>query len=82
MFKQTLLLAAAALLFAGAAQAGAPDVQAAQERSTFSQKEAPAPEATGAAADAAGTTTANEAAQELHPDARSVYLNRADCDGN
>ena len=74
MFKHTLFLAAASLLFAGALQAGAPEAQAAQESSTLVQKEAPAPTATGGAANAAGNTSANEAEQELSPDASPVYL--------
>jgi len=74
MSKQILLMAGAALLFAGASQAGTPELQDAQERSALVQKEAPAPTASGAAANAAGNTSTNEAEQELSPGASPVYL--------
>jgi hypothetical protein len=81
MFKPYLLLAGVALLFAGTVQAEAPDVQAEQARATIAKNEAPAPSATSAEIDAASNCDAaskqekNEADEELHPDARSVYLN-------
>lgn len=74
MSKQILLIAGAALLFAGAAQAGTPEAQAAQARSTLVQKEAPAPTTSGASANAAGNTAVNEPKQELTSDASPVYL--------
>jgi hypothetical protein len=82
MSKQILLLAGAALLFAGAAQADATEAQAAQERSTIVHREAPAPTASSAAADSAGTTAAKVAEQELHSDAKPAYLSGEDCGSN
>lgn len=82
MSKQILLLAGAALLFAGAAQARAPEAQAAQARSTIAQKEAPSPTASRVAADSAGTTAAKVAEQQLHPDAKPAYLSGGDCGSN
>ncbi|MBW8305298.1 MAG: hypothetical protein K0M46_00225 [Thiobacillus sp.] len=82
MSKQILWLAGAALLFAGAAQADATEAQADKARTTIVQKEASAPTASDAAADPAGTQTAKAAGQELHPDAKPVYLSGEDCGSN
>ena len=82
MSKQILWLAGAALLFAGAAQADATAAQADQARTTMAQKEAPAPSSGSAVADSAGTQTAKAAGQELHPDAKPVYLSDEDCGSN
>ncbi|MHB1062383.1 MAG: hypothetical protein ACYC39_11680 [Thiobacillus sp.] len=81
MSKQILWLAGA-LLFAGAAQADATEAQADQERSTIAQKEAPAPSPSSAVAESAGTTATEMAGQELHPNAKPVYLSGEDCGSN
>ena len=76
MFKSYLLVTGVALLFAGPAHADNTEAQAMQARAAIAKKEAPAPSATSEDLDAArrqGST--NEATEELHPDARPVYLN-------
>lgn len=78
MSKQILLLAGAALLVAGVAQADATEAQA-QERSNLVQKEAPAPSAGTAAAESAEKTAAVVA---VHPDAKPVSLSGQDCGSN
>lgn len=84
MIKQTLLLAGAAVLFAGAAQADAPEAQSAQARSGVSHQEAPAPTPDASTAETAKIIAdkARDEEQELHPDARPVYLNSDNLDGN
>lgn len=78
MSKQILLLAGAALLFAGVVQADATEAQA-QERSPIVLKEAPAPSASSATAESVGTTAAKVA---VHPDAKPVSLSGEDCGSN
>lgn len=82
MFKPIPLMAGAALLFAGVAQAAAPETQAGQEGATIAQKEVPAPKAGDDTRDTSGNSVAKEAEQELHPDARPVYLNGGYFGGN
>lgn len=84
MLKQTLLLAGAALLFAGAAQAEAPEAQPTQARSDASHKEAPAPAPEAGTTEIAKTLAvrAKDDGRELHPDARPVYLNGGYFDGD
>lgn len=83
MSKQILLLAGAALLVAGVAQADATEADAteaqAQERSILVQKEAPVPSAGTAAAESAEKTAAVVA---VHPDAKPVSLSGQDCGSN
>lgn len=87
MSKQILLLAGAALLFAGTVQAEAPGVQSEQTRTTIA-KNAFVFSATNAEIEAARNCDAtskqdkNEATEELQPDARPVYLNGGHFDGN
>lgn len=78
MSKQILLLAGAALLFAGVAQADATEAEA-QARSTIVQKEAPAPSVSSAAAESMRTTAAKVA---VHPDAKPIYISGEDCGSN
>lgn len=75
MFKTIPLIAGAALLFAGVAQAAAPESQADPESTTVAHKEAPAPTAGDDTKDVSGNRVTKETEQELHPDARPVYLN-------
>jgi hypothetical protein len=87
MSKQILLLAGAALLFAGTVQAEAPGVQSEQTRTTIA-KNAFVFSATNTEIEAARNCDAtsnqdkNEATEELHPDARPVYLNGGHFGGN
>ena len=82
MSKQSLWLAAAALLFAGVAQAAAQDAQTGPERRALDQQEAPAPTAGDDTAAAAGKMVANEGGQALPPDANPVQADGGDCGGN
>ena len=82
MSKQILLLAGVALLFAGAVQAKAPGAQAAHERLTFAEAEAPAPTANGGTAWVAENAPANAAGQEQHADPKPKYFNTSDCGGD
>lgn len=75
MFKTIPLIAGAALLFAGVAQAAAPEAQVDPEYAKLANQEAPAPTAGDDTKDASGNRLTKEADQELHPDARPVYLN-------
>jgi hypothetical protein len=75
MIGRFLGVAGMALMFAGTAQADAPDAQTDASRTALAKKEAPAPAAHDAAKQASDTPQANAAEQELHPDARPVYLN-------
>lgn len=75
MFKPNLILAGAAFLFAGFVQADAPNTQAEPARTTIAKQEAPAPAAGNITTDSADKSKTREANQELHPDARPVYLN-------
>jgi hypothetical protein len=79
MTRQRVLLAGAALLLAGMAQAAAPEVQADPEHPTISQREAPAPTAGDDTREAAGNTMAKADGQQLPADATPV--NGGDCDG-
>jgi len=64
-----------ALLWAGTVNAEAPDAQTDAPRMAVAKKEAPAPSARAPAKPAPAKPQANAAEQELHPDARPVYLN-------
>lgn len=75
MFKPYLLLAGVALLFAGTVQADSPEAQAKQASTAIAKQEAAAPAADRSARNVAARPATNEANQELHPDARPVYLN-------
>lgn len=74
MIGRLLRVAGMAMLFAGTAQADAPEAQTDGARLALGKKEAPAPSAHDAARQAPDTPQANAADQELHPDARPVYL--------
>lgn len=80
MFKAYLRLAGVALLFAGTVQAEAPEAQSAQVRTTTPNNEAFAFSATPTEIEAARNCDAtskqdkSEATEELHADARPVYL--------
>lgn len=82
MFKAHLLLAGTALLLAGTAQAAEPEAQAEPESIAVAHQEAPAPRARDEARDTTANAAASEAEQELHPDARPVYLNGGHFGGN
>ena len=82
MSKQSLWLAAAALLFAGVAQAAAQDGQTGPERPALAQQEAPAPTAGDDTKAAAGKMMTNEGGQALPTDANPVQANGGDCGGN
>ena len=84
MFRQMLLLAGVAVLFAGAAQAEAPEAQATLARSGVSHQEAPAPAPEAGTAETAKILAdrAKDDERELHPDARPVYLNGGYFDGD
>ena len=87
MSTQILLLAGAALLFAGTVQAEAPGVQSEQTRTTIA-KNASVFSATNTEieatrnCDATSKQDKNEATEELHPDARPVYINGGHFDDN
>lgn len=74
MIGRFLRVAGMALMCAGTAQADAPDAQTDAPRMALAKKEAPAPSAHDAAKQAPSTPPAIAADQELHPDARPVYL--------
>ena len=86
MSKQILLLAGAALLFAGTVQAEAPGVQS--EQTLTIAKNALVFSATDTEVEAARNCDAtskqdkSEATEELHPDAKPVYLSGEDCGSN
>jgi len=82
MSKQSLWLAAAALLFAGVAQAAAQGAQADPERPAVDQQEAPAPTAGDDTKAAAGKMTSNEGGQASPADANPVQANGGDCGAN
>lgn len=82
MMGRFLRAAALALLLAGTANADAPDAQTDAARTALAKKEAPAPSAHDAAKQAPIAPQANAAEQELHPDARPVYLNGGHFGGN
>lgn len=82
MFKTIPLITGAALLCAGVAQAAAPEAQVDPEYTKITNKEAPAPTAGDETNEASGNRVAKEAEQELHPDARPVYLNGGYFGGN
>lgn len=82
MSKQSLWLAAAALLFAGVAQAAAQDAQTGPDRPALDQQEAPAPTAGDDAKVVAGEMVTNEGGQALPTDANPVQANGGDCGGN
>ncbi len=75
MFKTIPLIAGAALLFAGVAQAAETEGQVNPEHTKIANTEAPAPTAGDEVKDVSGNRVTKEADQELHPDARPVYLN-------
>lgn len=75
MFKPCLLLAGAALLLGGTAQAATPEAQTDHKPTTVAHRDAPAPKAIDDTTLAPTTPPSREADQELHPDARPVYLN-------
>lgn len=75
MSTQILIAAGAAFLFAGVAQAATPEAQQDREQMTIAHQEAAAPKAGHDANEDAATRMAKESVQELHPDARPVYLN-------
>ncbi len=83
MIGRFLRVAGLAVLFAGTAQADvsgtaqadALEAQTDGARMALAKEEAPAPSAHDAAKQAPSTPQANAAGQELHPDARPVYLN-------
>ena len=74
MSKQILLLAGAALLFANAAQACAPEAQVDPAHSTIDQNEAPAPAVSVAGPGTVGGTSSRKVEQRRADDARPVYL--------
>ncbi len=74
MIGRFLRVAGLAVLFAGTAQADAPKAQADTARMALAKQEAPAPSAHEAARQAPSAPQPNTATQELHPDARPVYL--------
>ncbi|MBW8457872.1 MAG: hypothetical protein K0M58_05460 [Thiobacillus sp.] len=88
MSKQILLLAGAALLFAGTVQAEAPGAQTERARTTIAKNEAFVFSASteidvaSRNCDAISKPDQNEATEELHPDARPVYLNGGHFGGN
>lgn len=75
MSTQILIAAGAAFLFAGMAQAATPEAQQDREQITIAHQEAAARKAGQDAHEDAATRMAKESVQELHPEARPVYLN-------